>query len=108
MRTTGSAFHKVSLAAIFTSFLVVAVAYTPAFAVTITVGSGTNGGAVNAGVIDPNLTVVAGPNTGDFTQAAFDAAVVTLNSGGGTNPFLVFNTAWSAPVAGTLYVNPVT
>jgi hypothetical protein len=106
MRDRRSSLRKVSSAAILASFLVVAAASTPAFAVTITVGSGTSGGTVNTGVTDPNLTVVAGPQTGDFSQAAFDAAVVTLNSGGGTNPFLVFNTAWSGPIAGTLYVNP--
>ena len=106
MRDTRSALHKVGAAALLASFLVVVAASTPAFAVTITVGSGTNGGAVNAGVTDPNLRVVAGPQTGDFTQPDFDAAVVTLNMGGGTAPFLVFNGAWAPPIPTTLYVSP--
>jgi hypothetical protein len=107
MRDSRSPLHKVSAAAIFASFLVVAAVSTPALADQIVIGSGTSGGAVNAGVTDPNLRVVAGPTGGDFTQAAFDAAVVTLNGGGGTNPFLVFNGAWLAPIGGTLYVNPL-
>ena len=106
MRNTGSALHKVSLAAIFASILVVVAASTPAFAVIITVGSGTNGGSINVGIPDPNLRVVAGPADMDFSQAAFDAAVVTLNSGGGTNPFLVRHPSWNDPIATTLYVAP--
>ena len=39
----------------------------PALADTITVGSGTLGGADNASVTDPNLREVAGPANTDFT-----------------------------------------
>ena len=81
---------------------------TRADAVVITVGSGTDGGVPNTSVTDPNLRVVAGPANSDFTDAEFAAAVVILDGGGGTNPFIVFNGAWLAPIAGTSYVNLAT
>jgi PEP-CTERM motif-containing protein len=108
MRNTRSPLHKVSAAAILATFLVVAAASSPAFAATVTVGSGTGGGAENAGVTDPNLRVVAGPSDSDFSDANFAIAVATLNGGGGTIPFIVRNPAWTALIPGTLYVNALT
>lgn len=106
-RSLRSLLKKVSEAAIFTGFLVVGAASTQAFAEVIIVGSATDGGFANVGAQDLNVAVVAGPADSDFLDAAFAAAVITLNGGGGTTPFIVFHTAWSAPIAGTLYVNPV-